>query len=302
MLKSLPAWNAVAPAEMSTEAWVVQVTKSLAVSIVNVRSAAFVCHADLDSVPDYQAWLRSGLSASMVSPVPHSAHWGISTVVEHVVRARPSSMLDVGCGYGKWGYLVREALDFVENRRVREEWRVRIDGIDAFPVESPILEWAYNSVRLADVASIEAPTGYDVVILGDVIEHLTKPRGWRLIDDLCAGNGTVVVSTPREWFAQGEIDGNPFERHLSFWQDRDFACWPAEIDVRGGTVIVAIRGIGDYPSESAVRASRVVRSIPGLRDRGALSSAVKEALRLVVERNRTASDRGRGRRGGADRA
>jgi 2-polyprenyl-3-methyl-5-hydroxy-6-metoxy-1,4-benzoquinol methylase len=209
-------------------------------------------------------------------------------MIEHIVRIQPNSVVDVGCGYGKWGFLVREALDFVADRHERDEWAVRIDGIDAFPQHSPLLEWVYDTFRIADVLSLEdGLRDYDVVILGDVIEHIDKEAGQRLIDFLVAHNRCVLLNTPREFFAQGEIEGNPFERHLSFWAAEDFVRWPAETDVRGGTLTVALRGAGgSYPSDAAIRASRIVRRIPGIRSRGAASAALKEALTSYVLRRR----------------
>ncbi len=221
--------------------------------------------------------LRSGC-------MPHSPHWSISTMIEHVVRLQPRSVMDVGHGYGKWGFLIREALDFVGQRHAREEWAVRIDGLDAFPQSSPLLEWAYNNLEVADVLTVSGEiSGYDVVLLGDVIEHMPKHDGIRLLTELLNQNRSVLVNTPRAYFEQHDIGGNPFERHRSYWSPDDFSRWPADIDVRGGTLIVALRGShGSYPSPGAVRASRIVRRIPGLREHGAASTAVKEALRAYV--------------------
>jgi hypothetical protein len=205
-------------------------------------------------------------------------------MIEHVVQANPRTVMDIGCGYGKWGFLVREALDFVGDRHTREEWEVRIDGMDAFPQESPLLEWIYNSIQIADVLAVaHVVRDYDAVILGDVIEHIEKAEGKRLLEDLLVDNRCVLINTPREFFAQGDIGGNAFERHRSFWAAGDFGRWPAEIDVKGGTLTVALRGSGGhYPSDAAIRASRIVRRIPGIRNRGSASAAVKEALAAHV--------------------
>ncbi len=87
-------------------------------------------------------------------------------LADHVVALRPARVLDIGVGYGKWGFLIREALDFIDGRVDRAEWRVVIDGIDAHRYESPVLDWVYDSIRIADVSeSLEELTGYDLVIL-----------------------------------------------------------------------------------------------------------------------------------------
>jgi hypothetical protein len=205
----------------------------------------------------------------------------MSTMIEHVVQLRPASVMDVGCGYGKWGFLVREALDFVGGRHTQHDRSVRIDGIDAYPVESPLLDWVYDSVTTGEVMDEEI-SGYDLVVMGDVIEHIPKRQGREIVDELLARNRCVLVNTPREFFQQ-EILDNPYETHRSFWTAKDFARWPADVDIRGGTLTVALRGVGGtYPTREAVRASALVQRVPGLRSRGSASAAAKEVLRSYV--------------------
>ena len=45
---------------------------------------------------------------------------------------QPRSILDVGCGFGKYGMLLREYLDVWHERYDKERWQVRIVGIEAF--------------------------------------------------------------------------------------------------------------------------------------------------------------------------
>jgi hypothetical protein len=204
------------------------------------------------------------------------------------VRLQPRTVLDIGYGYGKWGFLVREALDFMAGRHKPDEWLVRITGIDARPVESPLAQWVYDELISGDVLRSERPlAGYDLVVMGDVIEHIEKAPARELLDDLVARNGCVVLNTPRFFFEQEAILGNPYEHHRSHWVARDFADMSADVDVRGESLIVAIRGAqGTYPPDSAIRASRVVQRVPRLRSRGSASAAAKDALTAFIFRDR----------------
>ena len=213
--------------------------------------------------------------------MPHSSHHGVTLMLEHVVRMNPQRVLDVGVGYGKWGFLVREALDFMPGRLNREDWRIEIHGIDAFPYESPLRDWVYDRVTKADVREIAGELrGYDLVVLGDVLEHLPKSDGVRLLRTLLAENRNVLIATPFDFFEQ-ELERNPYERHLSHWSQRDFREWTCEYDVAGGTVlVVALAGRGaDYPTRADARASRIAYGAPGLRRRGAVARVVKGAVR-----------------------
>lgn len=212
--------------------------------------------------------------------MPHSSHLPVTLMLDHVVRLQPRRILDIGPGYGKWGFLVREALDFMPGRVDQSEWQVRIDGIDAFPYKSPLLDWVYDSVRVGGALdAIDDLRGYDLVILGDVIEHFEKEDGLRLLGALLKWNRNALIATPLDFYQQ-EIAGNPFEQHLSVWTQDDFERWDYDYDVVGGSVIVVLlAGQGaDRPTARDTAASRRAYSLPGMARRGAIAGHVKRAL------------------------
>jgi len=177
--------------------------------------------------------------------MPHSSHHALTTVMDAVVRLQPASVLDVGVGYGKWGFLVREALDFMNGRHARHEFLVRIDGIEAFPgYTSPLYEWVYDDVHYGDVASVSDDLlPYDLVVIGDVIEHMPKSSGLRLLRSLLKKSRNVIVATPSEFFEQ-EVLGNPWEQHQSRWVREDFAEWPYDFQMIGMSIVAVLGGCG----------------------------------------------------------
>ncbi len=216
--------------------------------------------------------------------MPSSSHLGLSLALDHVVRLRPRRVLDVGVGFGKWGFLVREALDFVDGRLERQNWQVTIDGIDAHRYDSPLLDWVYDDVRVADVLDVvDDLVGYDVVLIGDMIEHVEKEQGIALLDTLLRQNRNVVLSTPYHFFEQ-EVPGNPFERHRSHWTIGDFSKWTFDYDIAGGfLIVVALAGHGaERPRPSDARASRIVYRLPFVARHGAAARALKGLVRRVV--------------------
>jgi hypothetical protein len=204
--------------------------------------------------------------------------------LDHVVRLRPRRVLDLGVGFGKWGFLVREAFDYIEGRIEREEWTVTIDGIDAHRYDSPLLDWVYDNVRIADVLDVvEELAGYDVVMIGDVIEHFEKHDGISLLDALLRQNQNVVLTTPLEFFEQRREE-NPYEEHRSHWTLDDFARWVFDYDVAGGfQIVVALAGRGaTEPQLADTRASRFAYRIPLLARRGAAARVVKQIVRPLL--------------------
>lgn len=205
-------------------------------------------------------------------------------MLDQVVRLQPRSVLDVGPGYGKYGFLVREALDFAVGRLDRPSWQVRIDGIDAFPYKSPLLAWVYDAITVADIAIVAADLPpYDLVILGDVIEHLDKQTGIQLIDNLLAKSRNVLLSTPREFFQQ-EIADNPFETHRSLWSLNDFGRWAFDAELAGGAAwVVLLRGRGaERPTDVDSSINSLVYGLPFVGRRPIAVRALKTALQRAI--------------------
>jgi hypothetical protein len=136
-------------------------------------------------------------------------------------------------------------------------------------------------VRIADVLEVAGELeGYDLVVLGDVIEHLGKDEGLALLRTLLARNRNVLVVTPFHYFDQ-EVEGNPHQRHRSHWTIDDFKPWVFDYDVAGGSaVVVLLAGRGaSHPRPRDARASELAYRLPFLRQRGAAARVVKALLR-----------------------
>src|SRR6266581_4701278 len=115
-----------------------------------------------------------------------SEHWQIPKVVEVIVRERPQSVLDVGAGWGKYGVLAREYAE-----------PAIVDAIDANPPRYPV----YDHTFVGDIRDLDhvlpAEAGpYDLALLIEVIEHLSRDEAWRLLDDLTRRAKRVLITTP----------------------------------------------------------------------------------------------------------
>ena len=143
--------------------------------------------------------------------MPTSEHWQIPHVLEVIASERPTTLLDVGAGFGKYGCLAREYGD--------------VQRVDALDVQAPRLP-CYDHVYLGDIRALDrvlppdAPR-YDLALLVDVIEHLEKAEGNELLGRLLQRARRVLVTTPLGFRPQ-EIAGQPFETHRSGWYPWDF--------------------------------------------------------------------------------
>src|SRR5689334_10233491 len=98
--------------------------------------------------------------------MPYSWHFPTGLILDQVARLEPTSVIDIGVGYGKWGLLLREQLDWTHGRLPRDEWEARIDGIEVFPYQSPLHEWVYDEIKWGDVRDLHAEVAdYDLVLM-----------------------------------------------------------------------------------------------------------------------------------------
>ena len=159
--------------------------------------------------------------------MPTSPYAHLYTVVEYLSATRPASLLDVGLGNGKLGFLARDLLDVMLGERYwKEDWQVKIDGIEIFPDYVQDHQKAiYDDIYVGDAFEVIDTLGsYDMIILGDVLEHFEKQKAWQFLDKCAAhANENLVICIPlgTNWI-QPEIYGNPYEEHRSFWQAEEF--------------------------------------------------------------------------------
>jgi len=166
--------------------------------------------------------------------MPFSQSSQISTIISYIEQLNPMSILDVGTGMGQYGFLARNNLENVNlflvdgahaSQRPKSDWRVRIDGIEAFPTYlTPVHTYTYNQIITGDaldlLPDIDDNT-YDFVLAVDILEHFTKTDGLKFLDELKrVAKQAVLVSTPKEFHSQ-EIEANPYENHRSHWTSEE---------------------------------------------------------------------------------
>lgn len=114
-----------------------------------------------------------------------------------------SWILDVGPGSGTYAHLL-----------VPQGFA----NIDAVEIHEPYIERfhlrdIYKTVYVGDICTFSFPRRYDLVILGDVLEHISVLDAQRLVERLHLYKVDAIFSVP--WmYPQGAIGGNEAERHL----------------------------------------------------------------------------------------
>lgn len=118
-----------------------------------------------------------------------------------------TSILDVGAGQGKYRLLLTVY--------------PRVDACEVWEptVEREGLRQLYRDVFVRDVADLVASgswgdvLAYDLVIMGDVLEHMSRDVARRVLERIAAIGADVVVVVPF-MYPQDEEDGNVYQRHI----------------------------------------------------------------------------------------
>lgn len=145
--------------------------------------------------------------------MPSSDPVTIPKILQLVQTLSPRSILDVGCGNGRYGFLFREILDWNQGRLERSSWETRIDAVE---VErsylTPVHGYVYDDVFEKDWMELEADY-YDLVFMGDVLEHFSE---WQLALSKAFKHASVVLVVAPNWPGsgrQGAWMGRESERH-----------------------------------------------------------------------------------------
>lgn len=124
------------------------------------------------------------------------------------------SVLDVGCGSNSPLLRVRKNFYSV--------------GVDVFKpsVEKSRKAKIHNEYKIGNVLELDKlfkNKSFDAVIALDLIEHLEKKDGLRLLKKMeSLAKKKIIILTPYGFTQQHPLDSNPYQLHKSGWYIKDF--------------------------------------------------------------------------------
>lgn len=131
-----------------------------------------------------------------------------------IEEASPLQVWDVGPGEGTYAMLCADYIAQAETHWFAVEiWEPYISEYD--------LELKYDKVINDDIRNFpfvgEADSHNDLIIFGDVLEHMPEDDARALIVKAKQNFRYILVSIPIIHAPQGEVNGNPHEAHLKHW-------------------------------------------------------------------------------------
>lgn len=148
--------------------------------------------------------------------MPASSNLGKDLIQDWVKKQlHIKTILDIGPGLGTYYDLLGKDYYW----KAIEVWQENIDKFG--------LKEKYNEVICADVSKAKLPEA-DLIIFGDVLEHLPKRVASRILRKAILRYSHLIISIPLGKYVQGPIDGNEYETHLSTWnyqEIEDLTLW-----------------------------------------------------------------------------
>ncbi len=197
--------------------------------------------------------------------MPTSIWTSLSFILNEIMKLSPTpqSVLDVGLGSGKYGFLCREYLTYWNSPVPR---RITIHGIEAFPdYITPLQKQIYDEIFIGDALSILGSLGtqsYDLLLLIDVLEHFEKTVGHDLLRECQRVAKAVIVSTPSQFWPQGENWGNAAEKHLCLWTKHELKkCGARRVFKKENWIGIFVRPPYDEPFRLRVRLWRLAHKL-----------------------------------------
>ena len=214
-------------------------------------------------------------------PMSNPVH--IPAVIHFAFGLQPQRVLDIGVGMGCYGMLLRQYLDIGKERISKEEWQLKIDGLEVFePYRNPIWEWAYSRIQMGDLRTADLSGSYDMILCNDVLEHLEIEEVRTLVPKLLSAGKVLIVTTPAGEYPQGAWGGNEAEIHRSIIVKNDLAGCVVAIPC-GSTICYVCSANGDAARE--IR--KLARSCPRFYSENSsrLRRYIPSSLKRIIRRH-----------------
>lgn len=132
-------------------------------------------------------------------------------LLEREILPSCESLLDVGCG----------SLSPIYPFSSKINYTMGVDGFAPSIEKSKALHIHkdYTLMNILELDKHFEPKSYDCVIASDLIEHLHKKDGLKLLENMeRIARKKVIVFTPNGFLPQSEYDGNVYQIHHSGWE------------------------------------------------------------------------------------
>lgn len=142
------------------------------------------------------------------------------------------NVLDLGTEYGWTGACVRKVFPAsrIKGIEIHEPTLEKCRELNGHNYEGGLLLMdAMEFLKRETPYDKHGDALYDVAIASELIEHLDKSEGYRLLEIMRESFPLSIVTSPIGFMSQGEMYGNPYQVHKTGWK-------PEELELAGFSV------------------------------------------------------------------
>lgn len=144
--------------------------------------------------------------------MPGSVAEGKDLVKDFCLNHDIKYVLDIGPGEGTYYHALKDAN------------LTRLDGVEVWGpyIDEFQLKDKYNKIYISDIYYFDFKrTGilWDMIIFGDVIEHMPIEQGRVVIEEALKHSRYIVISLPIYGYYQTQTVGNTYETHVEQYSD-----------------------------------------------------------------------------------
>lgn len=167
--------------------------------------------------------------------MPYSATFFDKKIEKFIQKWGYISYFDIGVGAGKYGKIIRKIYPNAQLKGIE---------IDSDYINKFNLSETYNEIILGNIMNYirkKSDAIADVVIIGDIIEHLLKSEGINLLNYLVYRAKKIIVVYPKK-YVQYAVNNKKNEVHRSVWDKNDFKAFNFKIYNANYLSMVIING------------------------------------------------------------
>lgn len=175
--------------------------------------------------------------------MPTSHPMQINEILDAVLMVNPKSILDIGVGYGKYGFLCREFLDTMKHDDNYGKRTHIIEGIEVFPKYlTPVHDYIYDKIHIGNAKDVlpKLDKKYDMILLIDVLEHFTYEDGIIILNECKRHCDYIIISVPKDIGNQGTVHGNKHETHHFQWTNQWEWIWNNTLKIKNQKSYLAL--------------------------------------------------------------
>lgn len=169
--------------------------------------------------------------------MPYSSFIFDKSIAEIIRLLKPESFLDLGAGAGKYGELAKRINSSIKLTAVE----IEKDYITNFKLSSIYNEvWNISAIDLINPKYYDST--FDVIMIGDIIEHLKKSDGIDLLNFLIYRCRWIILEFPYRYL-QNSVNGYHSEAHISVWAKDDFVSFDrTKLYAKDTQCLILLRG------------------------------------------------------------